>query len=304
MPAVDEYTSTTNLSLKKPDPGAAEGEWGNMINEDLDTIDSQIANRSKETAQTNTVAYPTKITHTTTGTPANGIGVGIEFEQETSASNNEVVATIEAEVTDTTATSEDADIVFKTMSGGASASEALRINSAGGLDFSADSKGVFNGLESVVWRMVNNESTGSQNPLGGGGSDWEISDDTENEFYLGSSAQVTESSGIFSFASTGYYILDVMFTAQNNSSADVGCNCQILSTDDNGTAWTIISQPWTQLYSSGSVNSGSGFAFIKVSDISNDKIKLAQSVSHASTQFTGGTTQNNTAIRFTKLADL
>jgi len=38
------------------------------------------------------------------------------------------------------------------------------------LDFTANSKGTFQGIESIVYRMVNNESAGNQDPLGVGGS--------------------------------------------------------------------------------------------------------------------------------------
>ena len=69
-----------------------------------------------------------------TGTIANGIGVGMEFEVETAADNNEVGAVIEAVATDvsnTTDNSEDFDLVFKTMAAGAAAEEAMRITSNG-----------------------------------------------------------------------------------------------------------------------------------------------------------------------------
>ena len=85
------------------------------------------------TALTNTVSYAARLSHITSGTPANSIGVGLEFEQETSASNNEIIATIEAIVTDVTATSENVDLVFKTMTAGAAAAERFRITSAGNL---------------------------------------------------------------------------------------------------------------------------------------------------------------------------
>jgi hypothetical protein len=42
MPAADEYTSTTNYSLKKPIDGQAQDAWGVMINEDLDTLDTTL----------------------------------------------------------------------------------------------------------------------------------------------------------------------------------------------------------------------------------------------------------------------
>jgi hypothetical protein len=88
---------------------------------------------SQDTVNTNVVTYVNRLTLTTSGTPANGIGVGVEFETETSAGNNEVGATIEAVVTDVTSTSEDFDLVFKTMAAGAAASEKVRIQSAGNL---------------------------------------------------------------------------------------------------------------------------------------------------------------------------
>lgn len=80
----------------------------------------------QDSATTNTVTYVERLTSTSTGTPANGIGVGQEFEVETSAGNNEIGATIEAYAWDTTAASEDFDVVFKTMSAGATATEKGR----------------------------------------------------------------------------------------------------------------------------------------------------------------------------------
>jgi hypothetical protein len=89
-----------------------------------------------ESGATNTVTYPVRISSSSTGTPATGIGTGIEFEVETAAGtpgNLEVGAVIEAVSTDVTSTSEDFDLVFKTMSAGAAAAERLRIASTGHL---------------------------------------------------------------------------------------------------------------------------------------------------------------------------
>ncbi len=52
---------------------------------------------------------------------------------ETTTSNNEIGATIESVVTDVTSTSEDFDLLFKTMSAGTTANEKLRITSDGRL---------------------------------------------------------------------------------------------------------------------------------------------------------------------------
>lgn len=84
-----------------------------------------------DSASTNTILNPFKLRRTSTGTPATGIGVGMEFEVETSASNNEIGAIIEIVTTDVTGGSEDFDLIFKTMSAGATAAERLRITSDG-----------------------------------------------------------------------------------------------------------------------------------------------------------------------------
>ena len=79
------------------------------------------------------VSYPLRLTHITTGTPAAGIGAGIEFEIHTAGSNYEVGATIEAVATDVTDGSEDFDLIFKLMAGGATVAEKARLTSDGKL---------------------------------------------------------------------------------------------------------------------------------------------------------------------------
>jgi hypothetical protein len=82
-------------------------------------------------ASNTSVTYVSRLTHTTSGTPTAGIGVGEEFVVETAAGNNEIGATIEAVTTDVTSTSEDFDIVFKAMAAGAAAAEVARMLSSG-----------------------------------------------------------------------------------------------------------------------------------------------------------------------------
>ena len=83
----------------------------------------------KTPSTTNTVDYPLRVERQTSGTPAANIGSGIELAAETTASNIEVGATIEAVCVDNTANSEDFDLVFKTMAAGATATEAVRVTS-------------------------------------------------------------------------------------------------------------------------------------------------------------------------------
>lgn len=84
-----------------------------------------------ETAATNTIIDVARLEARSSGTPANGIGVGLLFAAETTANNFEIGARIEAVTTDVTAASEDFDLVFKTMAAGAAAAERMRIGSTG-----------------------------------------------------------------------------------------------------------------------------------------------------------------------------
>ena len=90
----------------------------------------QILHAEKTSALTNIVQQILRLTHITSGTPANNIGIGIEFEQETATDNNEIIATIEAIADDVTPTGEDGAISLKTMVAGAAATEALRVDAS------------------------------------------------------------------------------------------------------------------------------------------------------------------------------
>ena len=105
------------------------------------------------------VSYPLRITHTTSSTPAIGIGTGIEFETETSAGNNEIGGIIQIESTSVATWSENFDLVFKTMSGGVSASEKMRVTSRG--DFSISAVAEYSPKFSVG-RAINNTADGGK----------------------------------------------------------------------------------------------------------------------------------------------
>jgi len=87
-------------------------------------------------ASNNVFSSPLELTHTTSGTPANGIGTGINFGTETTA-GIKYGATIRSISTDVTSASEDFDFVIGLMAAGATSSgggsEKMRIISTGQL---------------------------------------------------------------------------------------------------------------------------------------------------------------------------
>ena len=182
-----------------------------------------------------------------------------------------------------------------------------------GIDFSAFTKGVFKGLSATLWRMTTTEAVGTQDPLGAADGDWELADDTDPgttgtpmEFYLGSATAVTDgnpgSSGIFSFGSTGYWL--VLFQGQtvNASAADV-ITGTLKGTNDNST-YADLGAAQTNHYAANKAGNMFLPVLLKIIDISNDKIKIRQTTVNGNGRFVGDTTNNVTSLLFIKLADL
>jgi hypothetical protein len=126
----------------------------------------------EESAATNTVTQLLRLTSTSSGSPAAGIGAGIEYEVETAAANNEIGIIAEAYVKDATSTSEDFGWRIKTMTAGQAAATSLDISLPGtaypqghifGLTLSNDAGDAANDIgiaageavdETGVWNMV------------------------------------------------------------------------------------------------------------------------------------------------------
>jgi hypothetical protein len=101
-------------------------------------LNTSFSTYTENDAFNTSVVYPITLTHTSTGTPGNGIGTGLRFITETSAGNNEIGGLLDVVATDVTSTSEDFDFVFKTMAAGNAATESLRISSIGNLSVAGD----------------------------------------------------------------------------------------------------------------------------------------------------------------------
>jgi hypothetical protein len=144
--------------------------------------------------------------------------------------------------------------------------DTMTMASGKGLDFSADSKGIFKGLEAIVWRLMTTV-TNSDDPLGASGGEWELADDTENEFYLGDDTQVTESSGIFTIGSTGYWLIPYSLQPRLNGT-DNNISTNLQSSTDNGDNFNTIGQARTSLSSTSNAHSqASSFVLLKVTSV-------------------------------------
>lgn len=87
---------------------------------------------------TNTPSTAAILQHTTSGTPAAGIGTRLDFECQTAAANNEIGLRLVASTTDVTSGSEDFDLLIQLMTGGAAPTTAATITSDGDLRLVGD----------------------------------------------------------------------------------------------------------------------------------------------------------------------
>lgn len=142
-------TGTTTYGFQKPTVGGDTDVWGGFVNDMMDKVDDILDGTLPITpaagndidivgtnAATNTVTTLLTLNSQSSGTPAVGIGAGLAFAAETGVGNTEVGAVIQAVTTDVTSTSEDFDLVFRTMAAGAAAAERMRVKSTGELDLS------------------------------------------------------------------------------------------------------------------------------------------------------------------------
>jgi hypothetical protein len=81
----------------------------------------------KEDTTTNTILYPLSVSRTTSGSPAVGIGTGVQFITETAGNNFEAGTIFESVTTSVTPTAENFAFVLKVMTGGAAAAQVLRL---------------------------------------------------------------------------------------------------------------------------------------------------------------------------------
>ena len=142
------------------------------------------------------------------------------------------------------------------------------------------------------WRITSN-FTGDAEPIT---SNWEEADAPTSYGILGSS--ITESSGIFTFPSTGYYLI-LAQAAWQASNSENSINLNIQTTHDNSTYATTASvSDGTNHYGGAMVN-----YIFDVTSTSNCKSRLGIANGNDSNTIIGSTTEHYTGLTFIRLGD-
>jgi len=119
--------------------------------------------------------------------------------------------------------------------------------------------------------------------------------------YIGTG--MTQSSGVFTFPSTGYYLISVSAYIQATTSD--GAVIETISTNDNFSSQDTISSVVIGGFNSGTKDNSTGFTetIVDITDTANDKIKFRAASITSGTIILGNAGQIQTAFNFKKLGD-
>jgi hypothetical protein len=143
------------------------------------------------------------------------------------------------------------------------------------------------------WRKTAN-STGNHDPIS---SNWEKAD-TDGAGYIGS--DMTESSGIFTFPSTGIYLIHFQASIEG---AATQYNNVIISTTTNNSSYSSASEGYVFLNASNQYSSTVVSFIFDVTDTSTHKVKFVTYPQDASTTLMGDSGNHRTGVTFIRLGD-
>jgi hypothetical protein len=150
--------------------------------------------------------------------------------------------------------------------------------------------------EADQWRITADTNTGTDADIT---TNWERVDNTG---WTKIGTGMTESSGIFSFPSTGIYL--ITFSARFTiSGSDGNCGVLINTTIDNSSYNLVAELSAGNTSASAATGSATQSTIFDVTNTSTHKIKFATVAFGASTNITGNTSYTKTGVTFIRLGD-
>ena len=150
------------------------------------------------------------------------------------------------------------------------------------------------------WRLTTDYAGAGEDPIA---ANLEVAD---QDGYGSLGSAMTESSGVFTFPSTGFWLVIYNWTFQpSNYSND--CSCWIDATIDDGSNWVKQAKTWTSGGGASEIKkmSASATAIIDVTDVANVKVQFGWSINlNGGTRVTyGDSDMMETGFTFLRLAD-
>ena len=166
------------------------------------------------------------------------------------------------------------------------------------------SAAVVTGLEEADGWQVTSGFSGAANPIT---SNWSRNNLRSTGGKVGTG--MTQSSGVFSFPSTGLYFITFIRNYYNNANA-ANVHANIAITSDNGSNWYTVTSSYGNTYNNGQDPSGNAHShsqsniYFNVTNVSTHKVRFHAthygSIS-GSLDSAGGTNNNGTQVTFMKM---
>ncbi len=170
--------------------------------------------------------------------------------------------------------------------------KASSINLADNFTFTGTVSGAGGMSEAVIFRLSSGV-VGNVNPI----TTWEVADDSMAG-RIGTG--ITQSSGIFSFASTGIYLVEFQGSAFDSGSDDVQINVEIHASSNSGSSYDRLAQAMTNLHHAAqhtfSIN-----AMVDITNTTTDRVKFLTDGNNG--ELNASTDQNYTFVSFLRLGD-
>ena len=192
-------------------------------------------------------------------------------------------------------TTSNAAVQFKLPVADGSAGQVLKTDGSGNLSWYTLPTYTNGITEYDQWRINANLSNLNSNVIT---ANWERDDRHFEKIGTG----LTESSGIFTFPSTGKYLINYYWYASGNNDRYVGGNIQL--SDDSGSNWLEIADALGGVYEggSGTYDNASCSALVDITNISTFRMRFeAQSVGTVTYQ--GSTNIQRTGFTCIRLGD-
>ena len=129
---------------------------------------------------------------------------------------------------------------------------------------------------------------------------WELNDTSG---YASIGSPVTQSSGIFTFPSTGIWQVSFNLALYEDTGGTDTITLQMIGTRNNFTADNDQVEDYTTIFDGYSNNSIDGTVIYDVTDTSNDKMKFGVSGLNSGNYIRGNTNKNSTYVTFIRLGD-
>ena len=156
-----------------------------------------------------------------------------------------------------------------------------------------------NGITMVdQWRLSSNYAIPDSN-VNDITANWERNDNTG---FGGIGSAMTESSGIFSFPSTGIYFILLNVQYYNGGGASISSSLYIQTKTGSGGSYGYRAEVAQSGYTTNAYGNGAASTLFDVTDTTHDTLKVSVLATTAVT-LNGSSTRNRTGITFLRLGD-